>query len=315
MNLSFKTKLLFFVLFLGLFAGGIFWYVNRQKTPPGVLILHGRVEGKEINLGTKIQGRVIKLYKRESDPVKKGDLLAELRPDEYFAQLQAAQNEVRSAEETILMAESYLVKSQSRVEQAKRDLERYKKLYQEGLVSKRDLEVAELEYKTALSELKVNQRYINQAKAKYLSALQKVKEIEVAYKETKIYAPSDGVILSRVAEEGEVVNPGQVIYTMVNLQNLYIKVYIPEPEVGKVKLGQPARVYVDAYPNRYFNGTLTRVYEKAEFTPKNVETKEERVKLVFGAEVSVENPEGLLKPGMPADVVIKTDPKAEWVKP
>jgi HlyD family secretion protein len=74
-------------------------------------------------------------------------------------------------------------------------------------------------------------------------------------------------------------------------------------------------VYVDAYPNRYFNGTLTRVYEKAEFTPKNVETKEERVKLVFGAEVSVENPEGLLKPGMPADVVIKTDPKAEWVKP
>ncbi|HBT03935.1 MAG TPA: efflux RND transporter periplasmic adaptor subunit, partial [Thermodesulfobacterium commune] len=126
MNLSFKTKLLFFVLFLGLFAGGIFWYVNRQKTPPGVLILHGRVEGKEINLGTKIQGRVIKLYKRESDPVKKGDLLAELRPDEYFAQLQAAQNEVRSAEETILMAESYLVKSQSRVEQAKRDLERYK---------------------------------------------------------------------------------------------------------------------------------------------------------------------------------------------
>ncbi|QER41237.1 efflux RND transporter periplasmic adaptor subunit [Thermodesulfobacterium sp. TA1] len=315
MKLNFKTKLLLFVLFLGLVTAGVFWYVNLQKTPKGVLILHGRVEGKETNLGTKVQGRIIKLYKREGDPVKRGELLAELRPDEYFAQLQSAQSEVRSAEQTVLMAESYFIKSKSKVEQAQRDLERYKKLYNEGLVSKRDLELTELEYTSALADLKVNQKYINQAKAKYLSALQKVKEIEIAYKETKIYAPSDGVILSRVVEEGEVVNPGQVLYTMVNLQNLYIKVYIPEPQLGKVKLGQPARVYVDAYPNKYFNGTLTRIYEQAEFTPKNVETKEERVKLVFGAEVAVENPEGILKPGMPADVVIKIDPQAEWIKP
>jgi len=308
-------KVLPILIVLVLFVGLSLYFFKKQEKPRGLLILHGRVEGKEINIGSKVQGRIIRLYKRESDPVKKGELLAELRPDEYLAMLYSAQKEVQAAEETVLMAQSYLLKSQATVEQAKKDLERYRALFQEGLVSKRDLEIAELNYISALAELKVNERYAAQAKAKQSSALQRLKEVEVYFRETKIYAPADGVILSRVAEEGEVVNPGQVIYNMVDLNKLYIKVYIPEPELGKVKLGQQARVYVDAYPDRYFNGTLTRVYEQAEFTPKNVETKDERVKLVFGAEVSVENPEGLLKPGMPADVVLKIDPKAEWIKP
>jgi len=308
-------KVLPILIVLVLFVGLSLYFFKKQEKPRGLLILHGRVEGKEINIGSKVQGRIIRLYKRESDPVKKEELLAELRPDEYLAMLYSAQKEVQAAEETVLMAQSYLLKSQANVEQAKKDLERYRALFQEGLVSKRDLEIAELNYISALAELKVNERYAAQAKAKQSSALQRLKEVEVYFRETKIYAPADGVILSRVAEEGEVVNPGQVIYNMVDLNKLYIKVYIPEPELGKVKLGQQARVYVDAYPDRYFNGTLTRVYEQAEFTPKNVETKDERVKLVFGAEVSVENPEGLLKPGMPADVVLKVDPKAEWIKP
>lgn len=308
-------KVLPVLIVLVLFAGLSLYFFKKQESAKGLLILHGRVEGKEMNIGSKVQGRIIRLYKRESDPVKKGELLAELRQDEYLAMLSSAQKEVQAAEETVLMAQSYLLKSQAKLEQAKRDLERYRALFQEGLVSKRDLEIAELNYTSALSELKVNEKYVAQAKAKQSSALQRLKEVEVSYRETKIYTPADGVILSRVAEEGEVVNPGQVIYTMVDLNKLYIKVYIPEPELGKVKLGQQARVYVDAYLDRYFNGTLTRVYEQAEFTPKNVETKDERVKLVFGAEVSVDNPEGLLKPGMPADVVLKIDPKAEWIKP
>jgi len=308
-------KVLPILIVLVLFVGLSLYFFKKQEKPRGLLILHGRVEGKEINIGSKVQGRIIRLYKRESDPVKKEELLAELRPDEYLAMLYSAQKEVQAAEETVLMAQSYLLKYQANVEQAKKDLERYRALFQEGLVSKRDLEIAELNYISALAELKVNERYAAQAKAKQSSALQRLKEVEVYFRETKIYATADGVILSKVAEEGEVVNPGQVIYNMVDLNKLYIKVYIPEPELGKVKLGQQARVYVDAYPDRYFNGTLTRVYEQAEFTPKNVETKDERVKLVFGAEVSVENPEGLLKPGMPADVVLKVDPKAEWIKP
>ena len=313
-RLSIKKFFTIIVLIL-LLVAGYFHFLKYKKTPEGILILHGRIEGKEINVSSKIQGRIIKLYKRESDKVKKGEIIAELRPDEYLAQLKSAKEQVEAAYQNKLLGESYLLKSRVKLEQAKRDLKRFEKLYKKGLISKRDLELAELNYKSALAELRVNERYISYAEARYKSALQKLKEIEVIYKETKIYAPSDGVILSRPVEEGEVVNPGQTIYTMVNLQKLYVKVYIPEPDLGKVKLGQPARVYVDAYKNRYFNGTLTRIYEEAEFTPKDVQTKEERVKLVFGAEVSVDNKEELLKPGMPADVVIKIDPKAEWIRP
>ncbi len=310
------VKKFFIIVLLLIFLGaGYFYSLKYKKIPKGFLILHGRIEGKEINISSKVQGRIIKLYKRESDRVKAGDLLAELRPDEFLAQLKSAKEEVEAAHQTELLAESYLLKSKVKLEQAKRDLERFEKLYKEGVISKRDLELAELNYESALAEFRVNERFISQAKAKYKSALQKLKEVEVIYKETKIYAPSDGVILSRPVEEGEVVNPGQTIYTMVDLQKLYVKVYIPEPDLGKIKLGQQARVYVDAYKDRYFNGTITRIYEQAEFTPKNIETKEERVKLVFGAEVFVDNKEELLKPGMPADVVIKIDPKAEWVRP
>lgn len=316
--MSFKPNIKIFIPILILLFITLLVYTKifqQKKVPEGVLVLHGRIEGREISVSSKIQGRIIKLYKKESDKVKAGELLAELRPDEFLAQLKSAKEEVEAAYQNKLLAESYLLKSKVKLEQAQRDLERYEKLYKEGVVSKREWEMAELNYKSALAEFRVNERFISQAEARYKSALQKLKEVEVYYKETKIYAPSDGVILSRPAEEGEVINPGQTIYTMVDLQKLYVKVYIPEPELGKVKLGSPARVYVDAYKDRYFNGTLTRVYEQAEFTPKNVETKEERVKLVFGAEVSVDNREELLKPGMPADVVIKNDPKAEWIKP
>jgi len=309
-----KLLILFLILAFGALA--IYTQILKlKKTPKGIIILHGRIEGREINISSKVQGRIIRLYKRESDRVKAGELLAELRPDEFLAQLRSAKEEVSAAYQNKLLAESYLLKSATNLEQTKRDLERFEKLYKEGVVSKRDFELAELNYKSALAEYQVNQKFISQAEAKYKSALQKLKEIEVQYKETKIYAPTDGVILSRPVEEGEVVNPGTTLYTMVNLQELYVKVYIPEPDLGKIKLGSPARVYVDAYKDRYFEGKVTRIYEQAEFTPKNVETKEERVKLVFGAEVSVDNKEELLKPGMPADVVIKVDPKAEWIRP
>ncbi len=316
--MSFKTSFKIFIIFLAFIFGILVFYtqvLKQKRIPKGILILHGRIEGREIIISSEIQGKIKKLYKRESEKVKAGELLAEICPDEFLARLKSAKEEVSAAYQNKLLAESYLLKSKVNLEQAERDLKRFKKLYKDGVVSKRDLELAVLNYKSALAEFRVNKRFISQADAKYKSALQKLKEAEIIYQKTKIYAPSNGVILSRPAEVGEVVSPGRPIYTMVNLQRLYVKVYIPEPKLGKVKLGSPARVYVDAYKNRYFKGKVTRIYEQAEFTPKNVETKEERVKLVFGAEVSVENKEELLKPGMPADVVIKLDPKAEWIRP
>ena len=128
-----------------------------------------------------------------------------------------------------------------------------------------------------------------------------------------ILSPITGRVLTRTVERGERVGDGTPLFTLVDLDRLYVKIYVPEPSIGKVALGQEARVYVDAYPGRPFAARVSRVSQEAEFTPKNVETREERVKLVFAVEVAlVENPGGVLKPGMPADAIVRWQPDATW---
>ena len=135
-------------------------------------------------------------------------------------------------------------------------------------------------------------------------------EAQVGYLD--IPSPLAGVVLTRSVELGEQVAPGSPLFSLVDLDRLYLKVYVPEPLIGRVALGQRAEVRVDAYPDRSFPATVTKVATSAEFTPKNVETKEERVKLVFAVELSLtENPGGVLKPGMPADGLVYTDTAAQ----
>lgn len=131
-----------------------------------------------------------------------------------------------------------------------------------------------------------------------------------------ITSPLDGVVLTRPVELGERVNPQSMLFTLVSLQRLYLKTYVPEPLIGKVALGQKAQVWVDAYPDRPFAARVSRVSQQAEFTPKNVETRTERVKQVFGVELWFEdNPGGVLKPGMPGDGVIRIREGLPWFRP
>jgi HlyD family secretion protein len=128
-----------------------------------------------------------------------------------------------------------------------------------------------------------------------------------------VRSPIDGRVLTRTVERGERVSEGTPLFTLVDPDRLYVKIYVPEPSIGKIALGQEARVYVDAFPGRPFAARVSRVSQEAEFTPKNVETREERVKLVFAVEVALaENPDGVLKPGMPADAVVRWQPDAPW---
>ncbi len=129
-------------------------------------------------------------------------------------------------------------------------------------------------------------------------------ELHVLHVEARVYAPDSGVVLTKMVNTGEVVSAGTPLVTIVNLQALWLKVYIPEPELGNLTLGARARAFVDAFPNRPFSARVSEISQRAEFTPKEVQTREERVKQVFAVKLAVENPEGVLKPGMPADVEI-----------
>ncbi len=134
---------------------------------------------------------------------------------------------------------------------------------------------------------------------------------EVLASYTTIRAPSDGVVLTKNIERGEVVAAGTPVYTLVDLSDIWLRVFIPENQIGRVQLGQRAEVAVDTFPGRAFPGRVTEISSQAEFTPGNVQTKEDRVKLVFGVKIRLDNQHGSLKPGMPADATILLRPVEE----
>ena len=122
--------------------------------------------------------------------------------------------------------------------------------------------------------------------------------------ETRIVSPITGVVLRKNVEPGETVAPVTSILTLMDPHDLWLRAYVAEPDVGRIRIGQPARVTVDAHPRRPFPGAITEIASEAEFTPKNVQTKKERVNLVFRIKIGVRNEDGVLKPGMPADADI-----------
>ncbi|MBU1106061.1 MAG: efflux RND transporter periplasmic adaptor subunit [Candidatus Riflebacteria bacterium] len=148
------------------------------------------------------------------------------------------------------------------------------------------------------------QEKIQQAKAKSEASEASLKQALLSLSFTELEAPMAGTILAKAAEAGEFVKQGQPVVTIGNLQNIFLRVYVSETKLGLVKIGQPVKINVDTYPNETFSGKVSFISQEAEFTPKNVQTHEERVKLVYRVKISVNNPDQKLKPGMPADALM-----------
>ncbi len=173
----------------------------------------------------------------------------------------------------------------------------------------KQVEAAQAQLKAALDHLELLQagprsQQVEAARAQVHEAEAALNQAEARWSEMRIVAPISGVVLRKNLEVGETANPGVSILTLIDPKDLWLRAYVPEVEVGRIKVGQSARVSIDAFPNRQFSGRLSEIASEAEFTPKNVQTQKERVNLVFRVKISVENPEGLLKPGLPADAEI-----------
>jgi HlyD family secretion protein len=240
------------------------------------LILSGNVEVTEVNSGFKIPGRVQALYTDEGRMVTKGDKIATLDSAELESVVTQNRASVRNSE--------------AQFEKAQNDLERYTQLFRDDVISPQQMDSAKTAYDVSASQLQMSQASL--------------KTSEVRLRDSVIYATLNGIVLRKNVEEGETVAAGTSIFTVGDLENPWIKVYVKEDKLGLVKLGQKAQVKTDSYPGKLYEGAVTYISSEAEFTPKNVQTREERVKLVFGVKVSVKNVNNELKPGMPADVKI-----------
>jgi len=135
-----------------------------------------------------------------------------------------------------------------------------------------------------------------------------VRALEVQLDKMTLHAPIRGLVVARSVNEGEMALPGVTLFTLANLDHVDLTLYIPETHIARVRVGQRVSVSVDSFPNRIFEGRVTFIATQAEFTPRTVQTKEERAKMVFAVKVTIYNPDHALKPGMPADAVIQEVP-------
>lgn len=224
--------------------------------------------------------------------------------------------------------------------QARREADRMRELLSKGFVDRQRAEQADLALAAASAEYVSARNAVTQADKRLADARLgtdriRVKEAEVAALEAQrdqakaalaeaesvladltIKAPAAGIVMTRIRDTGEVVSAGSPIFDLVDLDKLYLKVYVPEVLVGKLRLNLPARIYTDAFPDQPFAATVRYISSRAEFTPKEVQTPDERVKLTYAVRLYLDqNPDRRLTPGLPADAVIRWKQNVEWAKP
>ena len=286
-----KQAIIPIIIFVLLALIALIYFLKHSG--PETILLSGTVEVTEVEISPELSAKVATLYHREGDTVKEGDPLLDLDKSNVEAQLRAAEAAQQAAE-----AQSTL--AQAKMANVQRDYERSFKLYEAKAISESAFDAAETAYKIAKN---THEASLNQLKG----AQAQVETLSLQLKKTHLTSPISGLILERNVEAGEVVSPGMVLMTIGDLQRPWVRVYIGEPDIGRVRIGQEASVVTDAYPTRAFPGTLRYIADEAEFTPKNIQTRQERIKLVYEAKVYLTNKEGILKPGMPADVSLQLE--------
>ncbi len=325
-----KKKIVLIILLAAAVAGAsTYYYLNKKNHENGtVLKISGNIEAHESLVGFKVQGRVVELPVEEGQPVETGDLIARLDQSDYRQQVdidEAVLNSRKAELELSLSgsrvqekrsAEQAVVDARATLELSKADFERYQALFEKDEVSAqvRDSYAANLKRARAMYEkarenldmvnegVRKEQIAVNRANVNAARQALELSKIRLGY--TALLAPLSGVVLVRHAEIGEIMAPGTPVVTIADLDNLWLRGYISETDLGKVKLGQPAEIKSDTFPGKAYKGRVSFISSKAEFTPKSVETHKERVTLVYRVKIDLDNSTHELKPGMPADAYI-----------
>ncbi|HUO16238.1 MAG TPA: efflux RND transporter periplasmic adaptor subunit [Verrucomicrobiae bacterium] len=318
------------VLLLGIIAAGVLFYPrwSGKADQPHEMKLSGNVEAHESLVSFKVMGRIVALPVEEGQAVQAGQLLARLDNDDYRQavavdrasvhvrddQLKLALAGTRTQE--IEAAHEALLDAKADLDQKTKDLTRYNDLYAKDEVPGQTRDQAETNVVRAKATYQRQQEIYNELvegtrkeeiavdRANLRQAHENVEMSQVRLDYTTLNAPLSGVILVREAELGEVVSPGTPVYTLADLDHIWVRVYVPETDLARIKWGQEVSVGTDTYPGKRYRGRVSFVSSEAEFTPKSVQTNEERVTLVYRVKVDIDNTNHELKPGMPADVYV-----------
>lgn len=296
----------------------------------GPLKLTGTVETTTVAVSFKVGGRLKERLADEGQQVQAGQVVARLEADELHdehrlraADQQAAQAgladlQAGSRREEIAAAAATLARLKAEAERASQDAVRAEALFTIEVIPRNELDAAraardaaaaavrEAEQRLRLTQIGPRPDAVKQAQARLAAAAAARSLAETRLSQAVLTAPLSGTVLAKHAEPGELLAAGSPVITIGRLDEVWVRGYIPETQLGRVKLGQKATVTSDTWKGRSYQGTVSFIASEAEFTPRNVQTEAERVKLVYRIKVTIPNPKQELKPGMPVDAVIAT---------
>lgn len=325
-----KKKLAIIAIVL-ICAAAVTWFVNRRTGDDGdAVAVSGTIEVTEVKVSFKIPGRVRERLVDEGEQVKAGQTVARL--DDEDLRLELAQRErdtevlganLRELEtgfrkEDIDRADAAVKRVKADAERLKADFARQETLYRREVISRRDYDAAKASFESsraALREAVAQQELMHRgprseqieaARARLAQSMEALELARTRLGYTTLASPMAGLVLAKHVEPGEQVTVGTPIVSVGDMVNTWMRAYIAETDLGRVKVGQKARVTSDTWPDRHYEGTVTFISPEAEFTPKSVQTQKERVKLVYRIKITIPNRNMELKPGMPVDAKIGT---------
>jgi HlyD family secretion protein len=290
----------------------VYAYLQPPVLSAGIVYGNGRIEATEIRIGTEISGRVAESRLVEGMPVSAGDLLVRIDDADLNLRLAQSKAERETADRALAKARAALEVARHHASTAESEVKRFRTLASSDTVSLERLDQAENAFHEAEGNVATLDAATHEAEAQLQASDKAVALFKQQVQKARITAPTAGTILVKGTEPGEVAAVGQSLAVMADLSRLELKIFVPERDLAKIKLGAPARVLTDAFPDHYAVAVVTRVDETAQFTPRDIHMPDERVQTVFGVTLAVDNPRGELKPGMPADVWIKWDETAAW---
>jgi HlyD family secretion protein len=299
------------------FFGYRHWQAQKTAVPEGIAWGNGRIEAKLVDATAKEALRVKDILVDEGDLVKPGQVLVHLDTVTIDSELANAKARLAATREQLAVAEASIAKQKAQITLAQIEADRARKLVEANAGSQRDYDVRRTTVETTRAGLAEQEAKLDAAKQDVQAAEATVATIQTRIDDATLVSPILGRVLYRLAEPGEVLGAGGKALTLVNLQDVYMEIFLPSEQASAVKVGAEGRLTVDSQPNRSAPGVVTFVSPEAQFTPKQVETRSERDKLMFRVKVQV--PQELvtqyiqaIKTGMRGVAYVKLDPSAQW---
>ena len=312
-------KLIIILLLLVVLAAIYFYsFMNKQSNlPEGFASGNGRIETTQVDISSKLSGRLINIDSQEGDLVEKNQVLARLDIKELNTKLQEAIAYKQQAIENKNYALAIVEEKQSELSLAKKNYDRANSLYKTKSIPLAEFQKNETLLQTAQAALSASKSQVISAQSTINATIAQIETIKVNIEDSKLYSPVKGRVLYKIAENGEIVANGGKVLVVLDLLNTYMTIFLPTSQAGLVDIGSEARIVLDAIPNIAIPAHVTFVSPLAQFTPKEIETQAEREKLMFRIKVKIDSNVlekyfDRIKTGLPGVAYIKLDKNVSW---